>query len=160
MTIPSINLNSEEGALQAGEYSKGDTATLFVYTNKGHVNNIGDQPKEFYQDVLIKAISQKGDNVYQNFKVTKIEPTKGEYKNQEYVLVDFKYELLTGAGFTVDRIGVASITSEGNAVEALWTASTQTRYKKTEPLLRTITKSFRCYAEGLKFIVQPQEEEY
>lgn len=81
--------------------------------------------------------------------MTKIEPTKGEYRDQEYVVVDFKYTLLTGAGFEVDRIGVASITSVGNAVEVLWTASTRQRYKKMEPTLRTIAQSFRCYADGL-----------
>ena len=71
------------------------------------------------------------------------------YKDQDYAIVDFKYELLTGAGFEVDRIGVASITSAGNAVEVLWTASTRQRYKKTEQTLRNIAESFRCYADGL-----------
>jgi len=81
--------------------------------------------------------------------VTGIEPTKGEYRDQDYVLVDFKYELLTGAGFEVDRIGTASVTSEGDAVEVLWTAVTRQRYKKMADTLRTIAKSFRCYADGL-----------
>lgn len=66
--------------------------------------------------------------MYQNFKVTKVVPTKGEYKDQDYVLVDFKYELLTGAGFEVERSAVASVTSQGAAVEALWAASTRIRY--------------------------------
>ena len=81
--------------------------------------------------------------------MTKIQPTKGEYRDQEYVLVDFKYELLTGAGFEVDRVGVASVTSEGDAVEVLWTAVTRQRYKKMEDTLRRIAGSFRCYADGL-----------
>lgn len=87
--------------------------------------------------------------MYQNFKISKIEPTKGEYRDQDYVLVDFKYELLTGAGFEVDRIGVASVTSVGDAVEVLWTAVTRQRYKKMEETLRKIAGSFRCYADGL-----------
>lgn len=65
------------------------------------------------------------------------------------MVCDFKYELLTGAGFEVDRVGVASVTSTGAAVEVLWTASTRQRYKKTELQLREIAASFRCYAEGL-----------
>jgi hypothetical protein len=77
---------------------------------------------------LIKAISQKGANVYQNFKVTKVVPQTGpEYEGKEYVICDFRYELLTGAGFEVDRRGVASITSEGKAVEVLWTATIRQR---------------------------------
>ena len=78
---------------------------------------------------MIKAISQKGSNVYQNFKVIKVVPQTGpEYNGQEYVIVDFKYQLLTGAGFEVDRRGVAAITSQGPAIEALWAASTTARY--------------------------------
>jgi len=160
VTTPSNDKNSEEGTIQAGEYARGDTATLFVYTDKGHVDNISDQKKDFFEEVLIKAISQKGNNIYQNFKITNIEPKKGEYNNQEYVIVDFNYELLTGAGFIVDRSGVASVTSQGNAVEALWTASIRSRYKnKTQGTLRTIANSFRCYADGLNFITPVQQAE-
>ena len=79
--------------------------------------------------MLQKAISQKSANIYQNFKVTKIEPQSGAaYNGQEYVICDFKYELLTGAGFEVDRRGIAAITSQGPAVEVLWAASTRERY--------------------------------
>lgn len=95
VTTPSNDKNSEEGTVQAGEYARGDTATFFVYTDRGHVDNISDQKKDFFEEVLIKAISQKGNNIYQNFKITNLEPIRGEYKNQEYVIVDFNYELLT-----------------------------------------------------------------
>jgi len=149
VTLPSNDANGEDGTIQAGEYAKGDTATLFVYSEPGHVNDITTQPKELFEKTLIKAISQKGDNMYQNFKVTKLEPVTTP-DNQKYMFVDFKYQLLTGAGFEVDRKGVASITSEGNAVEALWSASTAVRYKKTEPTLRDIVATFRCYSEGIQ----------
>lgn len=109
--------------------------------------SINEQPKSFFEKVLIKSISQKGNNVYQNFKVTKIVPK--QENGQDYMVCDFKYELLTGAGFEVDRIGVASVTSTGSAVEILWTASTRQRYKKTEEALRQIAESFRCYSDGL-----------
>ena len=85
--------------------------------------------------------------MYQNFKVLKLEPVKID--NQTYMRADFKYQLLAGAGFEVDRRGVASITSEGPAVEVLWAASTAPRFKKTEQSLRDIVGSFRCYADGL-----------
>lgn len=82
-----------------------------------------------YEKALIKSISQKGSNIYQDFKVTKVVPQDpAEYGGKEYVICDFKYTLLTGAGFEVDRKGVASLTSEGTAVEVLWTASTRERY--------------------------------
>lgn len=92
------------------------------------LQNIASKPKTFFEEVLIKAISQKGSNVYQNFKVTKVVPQTGpEYGGKEYVICDFRYELLTGAGFEVDRRGVAAITSEGKAVEVLWTATIRQR---------------------------------
>lgn len=148
VTLPSQDVNGEDGTIQAGEYAKGDTATFYVYSEPGKVDNIAEQPKELFQNALIKSISQKGNNVYQNFKVTKLVPKSVE--GQDYMICDFKYELLTGAGFEVDRVGVASVTSVGNAVEVLWTASTRQRFKKTEQQLRTITDNFRCYSGGLE----------
>ncbi|KAI2503058.1 hypothetical protein MHU86_11406 [Fragilaria crotonensis] len=151
VTYPNNDVNGEDGTVQAGEYGKGDSATFFVYEDAGNVKNLASQPKEFFEKALIKAISQKGDNMYQNFKITNMAPQKGEYRDQEYVVVDFKYELLTGAGFEVDRRGIASVTSEGNAVEVMWAATTRQRYKKLEPTLRSIAGSFRCYTDGLNF---------
>jgi len=143
VTLPSNDMNGEDGTVQSGDYGKGDTATFYVYEEPGQVKNIASQPKDLFEKAVRKSISQKGDNMYQNFKMTKVVPTG------DYVLVDFKYQLLTGAGFEVDRKGVASITSVGNAVQVLWAASTDVRYKKTELVLRDIVASFRCYADGL-----------
>merc|ERR1712071_277426 len=159
VVLPNNDLNTEEGTIQAGQYSAGDTATLFVWSDSEKVEDITAQPKEFFQTALIKAISQKGENVYQNFKITKLEPSAGEYKDQKYMLVDFRYELLTGAGFEVDRRGVASITNQGTFIRVLWSASTRQRYKKTEESLRIITKSFRCFAEGLGITLAEAEKE-
>lgn len=147
VTLPSNDKNGEDGTVQAGDYGKGDTATFFVYEPAGHIDDITTQPKELFETVLSRAIGQKGDNMYQNFKVTKAEPiTIG---NQKYMRCDFKYQLLTGAGFEVDRKGVASVTSQGDAVECLWAASTTQRYKKMEDTLRDIVSTFRCYTDGL-----------
>jgi hypothetical protein len=102
------------------------------------------------KSALISAISQKGDNMYQDFKITRVDPVTSDGAN--YVIVDFKYTLLTGAGFEVERKGVASITSAGDGVQLLWSASIAARYKnKTENQLRSIANSFRCYADGLNF---------
>jgi len=150
VTLPSQDVNGEDGTIQAGEYANGDTATFFVVPNEKKVENIHDKDKEFFKDSLIAAISQKGSNIYQDFKVTKIEPvTNGKDK---YMLVDFKYTLLTGAGFEVERKGVASVTSVGDGVQLIWAASIAARYKnKTEGQLRNIVGSFRCFSDGLNF---------
>ena len=38
VTLPSNDVNGEDGTIQAGEYAKGDTATFFVYTEEGHID--------------------------------------------------------------------------------------------------------------------------
>ena len=38
MTLPSQDVNGEDGTIQAGEYAKGDTATLFVYQEEGKID--------------------------------------------------------------------------------------------------------------------------
>jgi hypothetical protein len=149
VTLPSNTVNGEDGTIQAGDYGKGDTATLFVYSDPGKVQDITSQPRELFESALKRCISQRGDNMYQNFKITGLEPAPYQTDGQKYMNVDFKYQLLTGAGFEVDRRGVASVTSEGDAVQVLWAASTAARFKKTERQLRDITRSFRCYADGL-----------
>lgn len=65
VTVPSNDANGEDGTVQAGEYAKGDTATFFVNEEPGHVADIQTAPKEVIERTLIKAISQKGDNMYQ-----------------------------------------------------------------------------------------------
>jgi hypothetical protein len=159
VTLPSQDVNGEDGTVQAGEYAKGDTATFFVVPNESKVENIQEKDKGFFKSALIAAISQKGSNIYQDFKITKVEPVTVD--NAKYMLVDFKYTLLTGAGFEVERKGVASVTSAGNGVQLLWAASIAARYKnKTEGQLRSIVQSFRCYADGLNFSadLRPSEE--
>jgi hypothetical protein len=134
------------GTIQAGEYAKGDTASFFVYSDPGHKDDIRKEPKSLVEEALQKAVGQKGGvNVYQNFKVTKIVPDT----DRKYVTADFKYTLITGAGFEVDRVGVASLTSQGKGIELLWTAVTALRYAKMERTIRDITKSFQCYTDGI-----------
>ena len=60
-------------------------------------------------------------------------------------VVDFEYELLTGAGFTVERRGVAAVSGVAGKSQALLAVTTSARYKKLEPELRKIVDSFRVY---------------
>jgi len=161
VVLPNLDLNSEDGTIQAGQFSAGDTATFFVLDdNDQKIDDISAQSKEFYTNVVTSAISQKSSNIYQDFKITKIEQIEGEVKGQKYTLVDFKYGLLTGAGFEVDRKGVASITHVGSATQVLWCASTRQRYKKTEDSLRTIASSFRVFGDGLDLAVKEYQKEF
>jgi hypothetical protein len=154
VTLPSNTVNGEDGTIQVGDYGKGDTATLFV-TNDVDTKSLS---KEVIEEGLRRCISQRGDNMYQNFKLTKVSDGPGPYLDgQSYMIADFKYQLLTGAGFDVDRKGVAAVTLQGasangsKTLEIFWAASTDARFKKTESTLRDIVSSFRCYADGLNF---------
>lgn len=37
VTLPSNDVNGEDGTVQAGDYAKGDTATFFVYEEPGNI---------------------------------------------------------------------------------------------------------------------------
>ena len=71
-------------------------------------------------------------------------PTEAPTETPYYV-VEYTYELITGAGFEIARRGVGSVTSVGKSVEAMITASTDIRFKKVESQLNEIAASFRVY---------------
>ncbi|KAJ1455654.1 hypothetical protein M885DRAFT_519338 [Pelagophyceae sp. CCMP2097] len=132
---PSVNTNGESGTISAGDYGKADSASLFVSPEVGELTS-----REFLNKVVVAGISQRGDNQYQSFKLGKVTP--GE---KGYTLVEYKYELLTGAGFVIERTGVASVTSVGTGSQALITVTTSTRWKKLEDTLKAVANSFRVY---------------
>ena len=66
MVTPNNDANGEDGTIQAGEYAKGDTATFFVYTDPGHVDNLHNAPKELFEKALMRGIGQKGTLVTSN----------------------------------------------------------------------------------------------
>lgn len=141
---PSIDKNGEEGTISAGDYQKGDSAAFFVGDGP-ESGKLDQQSNEYFGEVVTRAIGQKSANVYQNFKVLKKRPGAKASNGAQYTIVEFKYELLTGAGFTVDRKGVASVTQVGKDVQALWIATTATRWKKIGDDCITMADSFRVY---------------
>ncbi len=106
---PSIDKNGEEGTISAGDYQKGDSAAFFVGEGPSS-GKLDQQSDAYFGEVVTRAIGQKSSNVYQNFKVLKKRPGAKGSNGAQYYIIEFKYELLTGAGFTVDRKGVASVT--------------------------------------------------
>jgi len=133
---PSTNTNGEDGTISAGDYGKGDSAALFVSDLKP------GSSKEYYTQLLKAGLAQKGtENIYQEFKLKKINPTTPP-------TVDFSYELVTGAGFIVQRQGVAAVSDVGGKSQALLAVTTTARFKTLEPKLRTIAASFKCYEKA------------
>jgi len=140
-------LNGEGGTALTGEYAKGDTATCFVLPDSKKVD-IATQEKPFFDNALRKAISQKGDGVYLNFKIGAIE--QREVDGGKYAIVQFKYVLITGAGVEVSRTATASVTSTGKEVQLLWVTTISARAKKVKNDLDDIVGSFRGYGDGIK----------
>lgn len=141
---PSIDKNGEEGTISAGDYQKGDSAAFYVEEGPAS-GKLEQESADYFGEVVTRAIGQKSQNVYQNFKVLKKRPGAKGANGAQYTIVEFKYELLTGAGFTVDRKGVASVTQVGKNVQGLWVATTAARWKKIGNDCITMADSFRVY---------------
>merc|ERR1712087_894768 len=62
------------------------------------------------------------------------------------MLIDFTYTLLTRAGFSVDRKGVASAMLVNDSVCGVVLATTEQRFKELELNFRQCAESFRAYA--------------
>ena len=64
----------------------------------------------------------------------------------EMLKIDFGYTLLTRAGFTVLRQGIASATITSDAVVGIVAATTQLRFKDLSAAFETMADSFRAYS--------------
>ena len=116
----------------AGRLRQGRLGSAYVRPVAGHGQGL-------LRQALKGGIAQKGGGeVLPGFKVRKVTPGAP-------TTVDFSYELLTGAGFIVERRGVAAVTDVNGKSQALLAVTTSARFKGLEPKLRTIADSFRCY---------------
>jgi len=141
ITSPDITENGEAGTLGANNFIKGDSQ---VFTSGKMVagKSLEEQPKEFFGRLLS---SQMTSDVYEDVKPKKIKAVTME-DGTEMVFFDFSYTLLTRAGFTVERKGMASaVQLNGDTALALVCATTALRYKELEPLLRQSVDTFRAY---------------
>ncbi|CAM9371803.1 unnamed protein product [Scytosiphon promiscuus] len=141
---PNTDTNKEAGTVSTGDYGRGDSAGLFV-APKSLMGGSNLSNKEAMEGVVKKALSQKGDNQFQSFKLKSVKEGATDFAGNKYYIADFQYELLTGAGFTVERKGVASVAQVGNSVTAVVGATTANRSKTVKPQLQEIANSFRVY---------------
>ena len=68
---------------------------------------------------IVVAFSQKGADLLDNVVVQAASVGGTGVDGQEYVYVDFTYDLNTEAGFLISRRGVMSITSLGEALQSM-----------------------------------------
>jgi len=135
---PDITENGEAGTVGANNFVKGDSmvfTTLKLPDNKP----LKDQPKSFFQTLLS---AQMTNDVYEDVKPKKLNYVTAA-DGTEHILFDFGYTLLTRAGFTVERKGVAAAVQVGDSAAALVCATTALRFKELEPLIRGSADSFR-----------------
>jgi len=83
-------------------------------------------------------------DVYEDVKIKKITPVT-QPDGAEVAYIDFRYTLLTRAGFEVVRKGMASAQVASGAVVGLVIATTEQRYKGLEDDIRASVDSFRAY---------------
>ena len=84
------------------------------------------------------------NDVYEDVKPKKLTVVTAP-DGTEQIFFDFAYTLLTRAGFTVERKGIAAAVQVGDSAMALVCATTALRFKELEPLLRGSADSFRVY---------------
>eukprot|EP01040_Poterioochromonas_malhamensis_P004893 gene4893-5248_t len=145
----SVNNNGEAGTISTNDYQKGDSAFLYVLEDPKK-EKLTLTSTDLIRKFIKKAVSQKGD-LSDNLKIYQIKPGPVGADQTPYYIVDFSYELNTGAGFVIARRGVASITSVGEGfIQGLVAATIDRRWgnaKKAglEQTLRSIVDSFRVY---------------
>ena len=139
--VPSIDENGEAGNIGANNYGKGDSAN-FVAVPLPSGETLGSLKKDFFKGFLSNQMS---NDVYEDVKIKKIRPVT-QSDGTEMLKLDFSYTLLTRAGFTVNRKGVAAALVADNAVVGLVTATVETREKEMKEKLETMADSFRANA--------------
>lgn len=137
---PSIDENGEAGNIGANNYVKGDSAN-FAAVPLPSGSSLTTLDKAFWKGWLS---SQMSNDVYEDIKIKKLRPVT-QPDGTEMILIDFAYTLLTRAGFTVLRQGVAGAQVTNDSVVGIVTATTQLRWKEMGDSLNTCADSFRAY---------------
>ena len=85
----------------------------------------------------------RSNDVYEDVKIKKVR-TETKPDGTEMLKINFTYTLLTRAGFTVFREGIASAIVTDSAVVGIVTAVTALRWKEMKESLETMADSFRA----------------
>jgi len=136
---PTLTENGEAGKIAANNYLKGDSAD-FVAVKLPEGQTLGDINKEFYKGFLS---SQMASDVFEDVRVKKVRQVTAD-DGSELAYIDFTYTLLTRAGFTVQRKGVATAEIASGALVGLVIATTADRFPKLESDFRACAESFRA----------------
>mmetsp|Transcript_1998 Transcript_1998/g.2767 ORF Transcript_1998/g.2767 Transcript_1998/m.2767 type:complete len:218 (+) Transcript_1998:3-656(+) len=136
---PNIDENGTAGTVAVNDFGKGDSATLWIDTQ--YQGKLEDMTRKEFLKEMNKALTQKGGQFIEALKITSVKdgPIPG------YRLVEYDYEIESGAGFQLNRTGWASFAQAGDDanLQVFWSASLTPRYGNMEKTLVEIVKSFR-----------------
>jgi len=135
---PNIDFNGAAGTVQANDYGKGDSATLWVNTEFS--GNIDEFKKKDYRAELLKALTTKGKNFIEGLKILTVKDGAPGYK-----IVEYDYDVESAAGFTIARSGVAAFCQVGGTdkLQIFWTAVVTPRWNSMQSNLGLMVNSFR-----------------
>mmetsp|Transcript_11917 Transcript_11917/g.21813 ORF Transcript_11917/g.21813 Transcript_11917/m.21813 type:complete len:345 (+) Transcript_11917:99-1133(+) len=136
---PNIDENGTAGTVAVNDFTKGDSATLWVDTQ--FQGKLEDMTRKDFLNEMRKALTQKGGQFIEALKITAVKdgPAPG------YRLCEYDYEIESGAGFQLNRTGWASFAQAGEDgnLQVFWSASLTPRYGNMEKTLLEIVNSFR-----------------
>lgn len=140
---PNIDFNGTAGTVSANDFAKGDSATLWVdaQNEKDGVKTIEDMKKGDFYKVLKRALTQKGTGFIEALKISKVsDGTAPGYK-----ILEYEYEIESGAGFSINRNGIAGVAQCGDQknLQLFWTGVTTPRWDGMKSNLLQIAQSFR-----------------
>lgn len=138
LSRPNIDYNGAAGTVMINDYGKGDSVTLFVDVN--FTGKLETMKNEDFNAEIFKALTQKGKAFIQDLKIRKVTDGAPGYKILEYT-----YEIESGAGFSITRTGLASIAqvSEVGHLQMFWGGVVTPRWETMKEKLATIVNSFR-----------------
>merc|ERR1711974_212012 len=84
---PNIDFNGAAGTVQANDYGKGDSATLFVNTR--FQGRLEEMKNPDYEKELFTALTTKGKNFIESLKVLKV--TEGP--SPGYKIIEYGYDI-------------------------------------------------------------------
>jgi len=138
---PTLTENGEAGKIAANNYQKGDSAD-FVAIKLPKDATLDSLTKESFKGLVS---SQMTNDVFEDIKIKKLKQVAAA-DGTEMALIDFTYTLLTRAGFTVERRGVASASVVAGSIVGLVMTTTSDRFKGLEVDFRKCVDSFRAYS--------------
>lgn len=138
---PQIDFNGTSGTVTANDYTKGDSATLFVDLTAPK-KSLDEYTKDDFVRLALLALSQRGKQLFENVEVDKFYDLKDV---PGYKIVEFSWGITSGSGYQIQRTGYLCCTkaTDPSQCQLLWSGTLLTRFRDTGTTIKEIVSSFR-----------------